>query len=86
VGRAEPARDPVDTLSKRERMVFHLLGEGRTTRQIASELNLSIKTVQTYCEHLKRKLGLTGAAPLVREAIRSVENESHPPRPRPGKP
>jgi DNA-binding NarL/FixJ family response regulator len=86
VGRTGPAHDPVDTLSKRERTVFHLLGEGRTTRQIASELNLSIKTVQTYCEHLKRKLGLPGVAQLIREAIRSVENETRIPRLKPGRP
>jgi DNA-binding NarL/FixJ family response regulator len=86
VGHAGPARDPADTLSKRERMVFRRLGEGWTTRQIASELNLSVKTVQTYRGHLKRKLSLPGASQLVREAVRAVESETRGPQPKPGRP
>jgi DNA-binding NarL/FixJ family response regulator len=86
VGRSGPARDSAEPLSKRERMVFHRLGEGRTTRQIAVELNLSIKTVQNYCEHIKRKLGLTGSSQLAREAVLWVEGEAGAFRPKPGRP
>jgi DNA-binding NarL/FixJ family response regulator len=63
------ARSRVEELSDRELQVFHLLGQGRSTSQIAEELHLSLKTVQAYCVRAKEKLGLTTAAELVREAI-----------------
>ena len=48
----------VDGLSDREFEVFQLIGDGFGTRQIADRLNLSIKTVETYREHIKVKLHL----------------------------
>jgi len=69
------------TLTKREQTVFRRLGDGRSTRQIATELKLSIKTVQAHCEHIKRKLGLLGASQLVREAVRTFENDLRAKRP-----
>jgi DNA-binding NarL/FixJ family response regulator len=68
------AGERVEQLSDRELQVFHLLGQGRSTSEIASELNLSLKTVQAYCVRAKEKLGLTTAAELVREAILWEEN------------
>jgi DNA-binding NarL/FixJ family response regulator len=75
VGRKPSNRDPVETLSDREQEVFRRLGQGQPTRQIASELNVSIKTVQAYCARIKDKLGLASGAQLVREAVRWVEQE-----------
>jgi DNA-binding NarL/FixJ family response regulator len=64
---------PMERLSDRELEVFELLGQGRKTREIAHDLHLSIKTVQTYCEHLKEKLLLRDGTSLVRFAVQWVE-------------
>ena len=48
----------ISSLSDRELEVFRLIGEGRATREIAEELHLSIKTVETYQAHIKEKLAL----------------------------
>ena len=63
------AASRIEQLSDRELEVFHLLGQGRRTSQIAEQLHISLKTVQAYCVRAKEKLGLTTAAELVREAI-----------------
>ncbi|MFI5337697.1 MAG: response regulator, partial [Opitutales bacterium] len=70
VGRATAApAGGVETLSDRELEVFRRLGRGQTTRQVADDLVLSIKTVQAYCTRIKEKLGLDSGAELVREAV-----------------
>ncbi len=84
VGRKPSARDPVETLSDREQEVFRRLGQGQPTRQIASELSVSIKTVQAYCARIKDKLGLPSGAQLVREAVRWVELEGRSEHPASG--
>lgn len=58
-------------LSDRELEVFRLIGEGRSTRQIAEKLEISIKTVETYQAHLKEKLSLQSGRELVQHAIQS---------------
>jgi DNA-binding NarL/FixJ family response regulator len=63
------AASRVGQLSDRELEMFRLLGQGRSTSQIAEQLHISLKTVQAYCVRAKEKLGLTTAAELVREAI-----------------
>jgi DNA-binding NarL/FixJ family response regulator len=68
------AQSRVEQLSDRELEVFQLLGQGRSTSEIADELHLSLKTVQAYCVRAKEKLGLTTAAELLREAILWQEN------------
>jgi DNA-binding NarL/FixJ family response regulator len=65
----DTVRSAVETLSDRELEVFHLIGEGLTTREIAEKLHLSIKTIDTYREHLKAKLALDSATALMRYAI-----------------
>jgi DNA-binding NarL/FixJ family response regulator len=64
---------PVESLSDREMEVFQLLGNGYATRQIAERLNLSVKTIDSYREHLKLKLNLESGADLVRYAIQWVK-------------
>ncbi len=66
---------PVATLSDREIEVFRRLGEGHTTRQIATDLGVSMKTVQAYCARIKEKLNLASGAELVRDAVRWIERE-----------
>jgi DNA-binding NarL/FixJ family response regulator len=65
----------IDTLSDREMEVFHLIGNGYSTRQIAQKLNLSSKTIDSYREHLKLKLSLDSGAELVRYAIQWARHE-----------
>jgi DNA-binding NarL/FixJ family response regulator len=60
-------------LTDRELRVFQLLGDGRSTLEIGVELRISPKTVETYRENLKLKLGLRGAPALLRAATRWVE-------------
>jgi DNA-binding NarL/FixJ family response regulator len=65
------ARDksPIAELSDRELEVFRLIGQGHATRQIAEELHLSVKTVESYQAHIKEKLSLRSARELVQHAI-----------------
>jgi DNA-binding NarL/FixJ family response regulator len=68
----ELARNPVETLSDRELEIFRMIGNGKTTRQIAGELHLSVKTVETHRENIKGKLNIVNGAELGREAVRWV--------------
>ncbi len=63
--------EPVDILSPREFQIFQLLAERRTVIQIASDLSISPKTAGVHHTNIMKKLGLRGAAELVRLAIRS---------------
>ena len=63
-------KSPVERLSDRELEIFRLLGQGRTTSQIAADLNLSLKTVQAYCARAKEKFGVTSLTELLCAAIR----------------
>jgi len=72
--RATGAGPGVESLTDRELQVFQLLGSGLTTRQIAAKMNLSFKTIETYRENIKHKLGLAGAAELVRCATSWIES------------
>jgi DNA-binding NarL/FixJ family response regulator len=62
-------------LSDRELEVFRLIGEGHGTRQIAEELHLSIKTVESYQAHIKEKLSLRTSRELMQHAIQWNMNE-----------
>lgn len=65
---AGPA-SPLERLSNRERHVLTLVGRGLSTREIAAQLSLSIKTVESHCAHIKEKLGLRHARDLTRAAV-----------------
>jgi len=65
----------LSVLSDRELHVFKALGAGKGNKQIAAELSLSIKTIETYREHIKFKLRLSSGAQLVMEARRAVDHE-----------
>jgi DNA-binding NarL/FixJ family response regulator len=65
----------LSALSDRELEVFRSIGEGRSTRQIADELHLSVKTVETYQAHLKEKLALRSGRELIQHAIQWKVNE-----------
>ena len=74
--RKAAATSPVEQLSDRELEIFRLLGQGRTTSQIAADLHLSLKTVQAYCARAKEKFGVDSLTELLRAAIR-WEDASH---------
>lgn len=65
---AQGGRDVLRALSLREREVLSLVVKGRRSRDIAAELCISIKTVETHRNHINRKLGCTSAADLTRFA------------------
>jgi DNA-binding NarL/FixJ family response regulator len=68
-----PSDERYSVLSNREMQIFLLIGAGRSTGAIASELCLSPKTVGAHRENIKAKLGLDSAAELEREALLHVE-------------
>lgn len=61
--------NPIDRLSNRELQVLNLIGRGRTTREIADDLNLSVKTVESHRQRIKKKLDLTSSPQLVQFAV-----------------
>jgi DNA-binding NarL/FixJ family response regulator len=70
IGKTAPAMESrLSSLSDRELEVYRLIGEGRATREIAEELHLSVKTVETYQAHLKEKLSLRTGRELIQHAI-----------------
>jgi DNA-binding NarL/FixJ family response regulator len=73
-GKTLATSSPVGQLSDRELEVFEWLGQGRTTRQIAETLRVSVKTVQAHCARIKGKLNLSSATELLWEAVRWDES------------
>jgi DNA-binding NarL/FixJ family response regulator len=65
----------MDNLTDREFEIFEMLGRGLRSRQIAQRLELSIKTVDSHRENIKKKLRLNGAAELLQHAIQWVQQE-----------
>jgi DNA-binding NarL/FixJ family response regulator len=66
----EKKKSPADALTKREREVLTLVGQGKTTPEIAEELNLSPKTIEGHRSRIMAKLDLRNVAGMVRAAIR----------------
>lgn len=66
-----PLEFPGDLLTSREREVIQLLAEGRTSKEVAVTLNLSVKTAETHRTNLMRKLNLHSVADLTRYAVRN---------------
>ncbi|HSJ05114.1 MAG TPA: response regulator transcription factor [Longimicrobiales bacterium] len=64
-------RSRLRDLSSRERQVYRMLGEGATTSEIAAAMQVSTRTVESYCARLMEKLGLNGMRRLRRDAIHS---------------
>jgi len=72
VGAGPPDKPAIDRLTDRELQVFQLIGQGRTTKEIAEILFLSKKTIGTYRERIKEKLAIKNAAELIRFAVHWV--------------
>ncbi|HXT13869.1 MAG TPA: response regulator transcription factor [Candidatus Angelobacter sp.] len=75
-GQTNINESPVKSLSDRELEVFQLIGQWKTTRDIADELHLSVKTIEYYREQIKRKLNLKNAAELTQRATAWVGREA----------
>lgn len=70
------ARDISEELSDRELQVFELYGNGHSTRNIADQLHISIKTVETHREHIKSKLKLKDTNQLLRAAVQWNQSQA----------
>ncbi len=68
---ADPSKPMKDRLTSREREVVQLLAEGKTSKEVAVVLNLSVKTAETHRTNVMRKLDLHSVADLVRYAVRN---------------
>jgi DNA-binding NarL/FixJ family response regulator len=73
-GCLDVSSSPIDRLSDRELEVFQLLGKAYETRQIAETLRVSVKTVESYREHIKVKLNLENSTQLIRRAVEWVQS------------
>lgn len=73
--RPRASRSPIENLTDREFEIFQLIGQGKSTRDIATQLNLSPKTVDVHRSHLKEKLDLKDVTALIRHAVRWVETQ-----------
>ena len=63
--------DPIDRLSSREREVLQMIAEGKTNKEIATTLNLSVYTIDAHRGHIMEKLNLHSTGELVRFAVRN---------------
>jgi DNA-binding NarL/FixJ family response regulator len=74
-GKTDELGSPLELLTDRELEVFQMIGRGLGTRQIAEELRLGIKTVESYRARIKEKLQLTDGNQLLQHAIQWVQSE-----------
>ena len=74
--RAEKGRSDVEKLSDRELGVLEMMGQGASTHQIAENLYLSMKTIQTYQQRIKDKLSLKNATELIQYATQWVNKNA----------
>lgn len=70
-GGGAAAVDPYDALTERERQVLKLVAEGRSNKEVAGVLGVSIKTAMSHREHMMQKLGLHSRTDLIRFALRA---------------
>lgn len=80
-GSASTSDDPYESLTDRERQVLKLVAEGRSNKEVAAFLDISIKTAMTHREHVMRKLSLHNRVELTRFALRRGVILEEPPSP-----
>ncbi len=74
LGKKEAPVSPVDQLSDRELEVFQMLGEGKSSRQIAEDLNLTIPTIHSFRNRIKEKLQFKNSTELTLQAMQWVRD------------
>jgi DNA-binding NarL/FixJ family response regulator len=75
-GKKNAFETPVDILSDRELEVYELIGKGKSNNEIAEQLHLAVKTIETYRSRIKDKMNFKNSTALVFHAVKWVENES----------
>lgn len=70
IKRDKAATDPFDALSEREREVVRQIADGRTSREIAEKLFISVATVKTHRNNIMKKLKVNSMAGMIRAAVR----------------
>jgi len=75
-GRKISSNSSIEQLTDREFEIFQLIGQGLETKEIASKLNISIKTVEVHRTNIKEKLKIRTATELIRHAVRWVESQA----------
>jgi DNA-binding NarL/FixJ family response regulator len=73
-GSPQMSANPIDRLSNRELQILHMIGKGMSTRETADALHLSIKTIESHRQRIKRKLNLNTGTQLVRFAVAGLFN------------
>ncbi|MEK8045721.1 response regulator transcription factor [Ideonella margarita] len=63
-------------LSDREQQILQFLGQGLASKQIASALDLSVRTVESHRQSIRRKLNLAGQAELIKYAVEHADSAS----------
>ncbi|SOY55621.1 putative response regulator, LuxR family [Cupriavidus taiwanensis] len=72
IAEQSPAAGPLDALTPRERDILRGIGRGLANKEIAAQLGVSVRTVETHRLNLKRKLGIEGRAGLVKYAVETL--------------
>lgn len=85
-GRAEPAVLPPRRLTQREGEIFALIGQGRSNREIAAQLHLSQRTVETHRKNIVAKLGVSGPELVRLAALQLMSRDGVPGFPPPADP
>ena len=73
-GRKPVLESPVDILSDRELEVFELIGRGKSSNEIAEQLHLAVKTIETYRSRIKEKMSYKNSTEMVFNAVKWVES------------
>jgi DNA-binding NarL/FixJ family response regulator len=72
---SKAAQGGIETLTDRELQIFQLVGRGKSTREIAHELNVSVHTIDSHREHIRAKLDLHNGTELIQRAVQwHIEN------------
>jgi DNA-binding NarL/FixJ family response regulator len=69
-GRLDDAADPYETLTDREKQVLKLVAEGRSNKEVAELLDISVKTAMSHRERVMQKLDVHSRTELIRFALR----------------
>ena len=70
------AKGQIATLTDRELEVYRAIGHGKSSREIAGDMGISVRTVDAHRTHIKVKMGFRDAADVAYHAIRWVESQS----------
>ena len=64
-----PTKPQIEALTGREQMILLQLAQGKSNKQVAHDLDISVRTVETHRKNIKRKLGISSTAGLTRYAL-----------------